>query len=913
MTRAARPARLANGTHKSLVIVESPAKAKTIGKYLGPDYIVVASKGHVRDLPSSGMQVDLDTFQPNYEVLKDKKQFITDTRKLLREVDDVFLATDLDREGEAIAWHLQQALGLPDDRVKRVIFNAITQAEIQRAFSNPHRIDLARVNAQQARRVLDRIVGYEASPLLWRKVARNLSAGRVQSVALRLIVEREREIERFIPSEYWKVEAVLTTRTDGLAALRSAWAELVGADPPVSRAERLDFLQRHDAFVAELVEFEGGRFEAGGVEQARRVAEALGLVVERVEVGDDPEAKGPARHPTTLHVRLGSVPAFRVESVDRKRTTSRPGPPLITSTLQQVAASRLSFNADRTMKIAQRLYEEGYITYMRTDSTHLSREAVEMARRHIASAFGTDYLPEKPNVYASSNKDAQEAHEAIRPTDVSLTPARAAARFARDDARLYEVIWERFVACQMRPAEFDQTTVLVRAETAGRALFKATGRKLVFDGFMRVTGVPQGEALLPQLEAGQPLSVLDLEPTQHFTQPPARYTEASLVKKLEEEGIGRPSTYANIIQTIVDREYVAKLDRRFHPTQLGIVVCDLLVEAFPQVFDVGFTARMESELDQVEEGRVDWVQLLRDFYKPFHEGVDEALRTMPHAGGQPTEHRCPKCGKTLLRRISKTGLFLACEDRDCNTTVPMDPVTGKPRLSEESAVKCPRCGRDMVKRSGRFGEFLSCTGYGVKDEQGNPSCSLILNLDKEGNPQPPKPKVETSVPCEKCGRPMILRDSKRGPFLSCSGFPKCRATRQVSKLEGSVREYVEKLLPALKGDRAEAEKLVREVSAQFTPEAVASAPDTGQIAMDRPTDIDCPECGKHMVIRNGRRGPFLGCSRYPRCKTTSEVPPELLAELKRASLGGAAARNDVGQGGERPDGETAPVAGRATA
>lgn len=896
-TAGRRPA--SPGGRRSLVIVESPAKAQTIGKYLGPEYIVVASKGHVRDLPSRGLQVDLDTFQPTYEVLPDKLEFIKQTRKLLKEVDDVYLATDLDREGEAIAWHLQQALGLPDERVKRVIFNAITKDEVQRAFSNPHRVDLARVNAQQARRVLDRIVGYETSPLLWRKVARNLSAGRVQSVALRLVVEREREIERFVPSEYWRLEAVFTTRGEGLEPLAAAWNALLASDPPVSRAERQEFLQSSDAFVAELVELDGSKFEPSSASEARRAAELLGMVVERVEVGDDPEAKGPARHPTVLRGRLGAMPTFTVESVQAKRTTSRPDDPLITSTLQGIASTRLGFNIDLTMRLAQRLYENGHITYMRTDSTHLSSEAVAMARGYIADTFGNDYLPERPPVYRSSNKAAQEAHEAIRPTDVRLTPERANELFEAKEAKLYGLIWEKFVACQMRPAEFDQTTLLVRAQAQGRPLLKASGRKLAFDGFLRLTGVPQAEGLLPPVREGQTVNAFDIRPSQHFTQPPARYTQATLVKKLEKEGIGRPSTYASIIRTIEDREYIVNIDQRFHPTQLGIVVCDMLVQGFPQVFDVGFTARMESQLDEIEEGKVDWVQLLRDFYVPFHNTVDHVLKTMPHVGGRPTEHACPSCGKRLLSRISKTGLFLACEDRTCNTTVPIDPVSGKPRVQEKSSVLCPKCGRDMVKRSGRFGPYLACTGYGIKDDHGQPSCKLILRLDKSGNPVPPKPKVETSVPCETCGRPMTLRKGKRGLFLSCSGFPKCRASRQLSKLEGSVRAYVESLVPQLDNEQAAGAQLTHNLG----PLPAAEAPETPQVAVNRLTDIDCPECGRPMIIRKGRRGPFLGCSGYPKCKTTDDVPPELLAELNRnapASASPERADTTAGDDGQSP-------------
>lgn len=878
---------------KNLVIVESPAKARTINKYLGNDFVVKASMGHVRDMPRSGLQVDLETFQPNYAVLPEKTKVIAELKKLAKDAPDIYLATDLDREGEAIAWHLQQALGIPDSRVKRVIFNAITKSEIQRAFANPHPINQARVNAQQARRVLDRLVGYEISPVLWRKVARGLSAGRVQSVAVRLVVEREREIERFVPSEYWKIGAVFTTNLAGAAGLAREWGSFAAGE--ATKAEKDRWLAERESFSAEVVEVGGERFEPKSVDAARKVAGALGFVVERVDVGEDAEAKGPARTPTTLVGRLGGVPRFAVESVERKRTSSRPPGPFITSTLQQGAASRLSMGAQRTMRVAQTLYEQGYITYMRTDSTHLSGEALAMAREYIPEAFGRNYLPEKPNFYASSNKGAQEAHEAIRPTDVRLTPELAKSKLGSDEARLYQLIWNRFVACQMKNAEFDQTTALIRADAEGRPLLKATGRKLVFDGFMKVAGVSSDDQLLPELGEGQLVAPIDLSPTQHFTQPPARYTEASLVKKLEEEGIGRPSTYANIIQTIQDREYVKQIDRRFHATQMGMVVTDKLVQAFPNILDVKFTAGMEGELDKVEEEQADWVKLLQEFYGPFHQAVEDSMGKLDHAGGEPTQYKCPKCGKTLLRRISKTGFFLACEDRECNTTVPSDPVTGVPQKREKSDIICPRCGREMTKRSGRFGEFLSCTGYSIKNDKGEPSCSMILNLDKDGNPQPPKVKIETSVPCEKCGSPMVLRNSKRGPFLGCSGFPKCRATKQVAKLEGSVRAYVDKLIPALTAEGEEAAKIAAAVSGQFA----GQLPEASKSVENMSTDIDCEACGKPMRIKKGKRGYFLGCSGYPKCRNTGEVPAKLVEELGigEARPGGGEQVNGAVRGG----------------
>jgi DNA topoisomerase-1 len=680
-------------TGKHLVIVESPAKAKTINKYLGDAYVVRASMGHVRDLPSKGMGVDLKTFQPDYEILESRGKVISELKKLAKESDEIYLATDLDREGEAIAWHLQQALGIPDERVKRVIFNAITKTEIQKAFNNPHAIDIDRVNAQQARRILDRIVGYEISPLLWRKVAKGLSAGRVQSVAVRLVVDREREIEAFIPSEYWKIAALFAATDEaGCKKLGADWINFLTntGNGERTKIEREKWLGEHEAFAAELVELAGKKFEPNNKDQARQAAELLGFVVGEVKTIEDPQAKGPARNVTTLVGRMGECPNFTVRSIEKKRTTSRPNPPFITSTLQQGASSRLGFGADRTMRLAQGLYESGRITYMRTDSTNLSADAMAMVRSYIPLAFGKEYLPEKPNFYASSNKSAQEAHEAIRPTDVSFTPADAHAKLSPDESKLYQLIWNRFVACQMPPAEFDQTTVTIAAPTKqGDALFRASGRKLVFDGFMRVMGVSSEDQLLPALRQGRQVFPIEINPSQHFTQPPPRFTEASLVKELERLGIGRPSTYASIIKTIQDREYVQQIDRRFFATMLGSIVTDKLIQAFPEIMNVQFTAGMELKLDQIEEQHLDWIKLLQDFYGPFHAVVDGALEKIEHAGGSASPYKCLKCGKPMVYRISKNGFFLSCTGYpECDGTQPVDQQ-GKPTVREVSQAQRP--------------------------------------------------------------------------------------------------------------------------------------------------------------------------------------------------------------------------------
>jgi DNA topoisomerase I len=801
---------------KHLVIVESPAKAKTINKYLGDDYIVKASMGHVRDLPRSGMGVDLETFVPEYVVIEErgKDKVVSELRKLAKTADEIYLATDLDREGEAIAWHLAETLKIPTDRPNRVVFNAITKTEIKRAFDHPRPINIDRVNAQQARRVLDRIVGFEISPILWRKVARGLSAGRVQSVAVRLVVEREREIEAFMPEEYWSIHTVFGLKSD--PKLIDAWQKFnkthEGADAKTKKQEQ-KWLADHDLFEAELIEVNGRKIESLKPEDAKAFSKIAGLSLVKEEVTEDADAKGPAKRKVKLVGTLSNAPSYAVTSIEKKRSTSRPAPPFITSTLQQAGSTRLGFGAQRTMRAAQGLYEAGHITYMRTDSTNLSGDALTMARTFIKNEFGEKYLPEKPNFYATKNENAQEAHEAIRPTNLGFEPA-AARDLKPDEARLYELIYNRFVACQMTPAQWDQTVVMISAAAGGTTLgFKAAGRKLVFDGFMRVAGVSSDDQLLPELAEKQPVYPIDVRPSQHFTSPPPRYTEASLIKELESRGIGRPSTYASIVQTIQDREYVVQIDRRFHATLLGKVVTDKLMQAFPDILDVGFTAGMEDKLDMVEEQHTDWVKMLKEFYGPFHQSVVKAMEILEHAGGAESPFACDKCGKKLLYRISSNGFFLACSDRECATTKPVD-VHGNPVIREVSPYNCPTCSRGMIKRKGRFGDYLSCTGYSIKTEKGEPSCQMIIGLDKQGNPQPPKVKIQTEIPCDKCQSPMILRDSKRGPFLGCSAYPKCRSTKFFAKLEGEQKATIEALIPELKKMSGEAREVAAKLKAQ---------------------------------------------------------------------------------------------------
>jgi len=803
---------------RDLVIVESPSKAKTINKYLGNDYVVLASVGHVRDLPNKNPKgvkapvpgVDLEhDFKPTYVVSEEKEKVIADLKRAAKDARDsghqVWFATDLDREGEAIAWHLAQEIGISSKDAKRVVFAAITKDEISRAFSNPHPIDEDRVNAQQARRILDRIVGYQVSPLLWKKVARGLSAGRVQSVAVRLVVEREREIRAFIPDEYWAVEGIFTAELAQAAGLAEQWGAFIArkdekGNPPTVRIQSA-WLSEHAGFRAELVEVGGEKFDirAIGAEnpdkpidlsaRAVKVAELAGLRNVAATVTDDESGKGPGKKIRTVRGSIDPTTPYAIKSIETKRSSSRPTPPFITSTLQQAASSRLGFGAQRTMRAAQQLYEgvdipgegpTGLITYMRTDSTHLSKDALDMARTYILKTYGDKYLPEKPNFYTSSNKAAQEAHEAIRPTSLAHSPSKLRNVLSPDQFRLYELIWQRFVACQMTPAQWDVMTVMIVGGKDPKTplTFKASGRTLVFDGFLRVSGIPHSadEQVLPALAEKQKLAPFAMNALQKFTSPPSRYSEASLIKMLESEGIGRPSTYASIISVIQDRNYVEQQERRFYSTDLGEVVTDKLVEAFPEIIDVGYTREMELQLDKVEEDHLDWIDMLRKFYGPFKKALLAAEDTLTHAKAEttpaPAEYKCPQCGSSLVYRFGKNGRFLSCSTYpECNYASPVDR-DGKPRPAAELVdVACPKCGSGMTKRVGKFGPFLGCSRYGQKV---NP-CDGILNLNKKHQVQAPSPKpLVTDLPCPICQSPLNLRTGLRGPWLGCSRFPKCR-------------------------------------------------------------------------------------------------------------------------------------------
>jgi DNA topoisomerase-1 len=702
---------------KSLVIVESPAKAKTIAKYLGKNYTVKASVGHIMDLPKSKLGVDLETnFEPKYIVIKGKAPVVKELKAAAKKADRILLATDPDREGEAIAYHVAEVIsgGTKNAEVYRVLFNEITKKAILHAIEHPGKVDANKVYAQQARRILDRLVGYQISPLLWKKVRRGLSAGRVQSVALRLICEREKEIEAFIPEEFWSLTALLE-----------------GKAPP--------------QFEAKLIKRDEDKLKVKNNDEVQKILEDL---------------KGKP---------------YSVTKVDKKERRRNPVPPFTTSKLQQEAGRKLGFTSKRTMGIAQGLYEGidigkegtvGLITYMRTDSTRVGNESQDEARTLIASKYGKDYLPEKPPVYASA-KSAQEAHEAIRPTSVMHEPDAIKQYLQNDQYKLYKLIWNRFVASQMNPAIIDQTSVDVRS---GDYTFRASGSVVKFPGFMAVymeekpedqaSDDENGEAVLPPLTEGELLALIKLDPKQHFTQPPPRFSEALLVKTLEEKGIGRPSTYAAIISTIQDRDYVNKMENKFRPTELGVLVNDLVVTSFPVVMDVAFTARMEEELDKIEEGEMTWVDVVKDFYTPFSESLEKAREDMKDfkAEQTPTDINCEKCGKPMIIKWGRNGQFLACSGYpDCKTTQPFvrtDNGGVAVALEETTDEVCPKCGGPMIIKRGRFGKFLACSKY--------PECKYTQGMS-------------TGVLCPEDGGKIVERRSRFGKaFYSCVNYPECK-------------------------------------------------------------------------------------------------------------------------------------------
>lgn len=706
---------------KSLVIVESPAKAKTINKFLGKDFMVMASVGHVKDLPKSKLGIDIDKgFEPHYETIKGKAATIKELKKAGKTAERIFLAPDPDREGEAIAWHIAEEIDKKSEKTSRVLFNEITEKAVKEAIANPIALDQNKYEAQQARRVLDRLVGYQVSPILWDKVRRGLSAGRVQSVAVRLICDREREIQAFVPREYWSV----TGRFETLGK---------------------------DAFTAKLSKKDGKKLELGNGEEAAAVLSDL-------------EGSG-----------------FHVAEVETRETKRNPAAPFTTSKLQQEAARKLGYTAKKTMMLAQQLYEGvelgdegpvGLISYMRTDSTRISGEAIAAAREFIAQKYGPDYLPKAPNVYKSKKK-SQDAHEAIRPTYFQWTPEAVKGHLSRDQYRLYQLIWNRFIACQMTQALIDQTRAQIQARNY---TFSASGSTVRFPGFMAVYIEGQDveeekEEKLPPLKKDEKVNCLGIDPAQHFTQPPPRFTEASLVKELEEKGIGRPSTYASILSTIQDREYVVKDGKQLKPTELGFTVTDMLVVSFPEILNVEFTARMEEELDQIEEGQMEWRKAMGEFYGPFSASLEKAKKEMKNIKAEevPTDISCDKCASMMVIKWGRKGKFLACSAYpECKntkdfTTDEAGKIVAVEKTSEVTDTPCPTCGKQMIVKSGRFGRFFACPDY--------PNCKTTLPFS-------------TGIPCpEDDGGMLVERRTKKGRvFFSCSKYPSCKyATWELPK------------------------------------------------------------------------------------------------------------------------------------
>jgi DNA topoisomerase-1 len=777
---------------KNLVIVESPAKAKTINKYLGRDFVVKASMGHVRDLPKKRLGVDVKQgFAAEYEVLAPRKKVLDELKAAAKDADAVYLAADPDREGEAICWHLSEALGgRSKKKYRRVVFNEITKKAIQAAFEHPVEVDSRKVDAQQTRRILDRLVGYKVSPILWDKVRRGLSAGRVQSVALRLICDREREIKAFVPEEYWTV-----------------LAHLAGKEPPV--------------FPANLVKKNGKNVEIGTGDEAAAVRKDL----------------------------AGAT--FRVQKIQAKERRRYPVPPFITSKLQQEAFKKLRFSVKKTMQVAQRLYEGielgedgsvGLITYMRTDSTRVADDALTAVRGRIESSYGAEFLPEKP-IFYKSKKDAQDAHEAIRPTYLERDPESVKRYLGKDELNLYRLIWNRFVASQMLPAVYDETIVDIAAADA--YLLRARGSTLKFRGFLAVyeespdekrqekpreetlavdgTEPEEAAGLLPPLAEGDVLELKKLDTDQHFTQPPPRFSEASLVKELEENGIGRPSTYASIIATIERREYMEKREGKLYPTELGFLVTDLLVEHFQDIMNVEYTAAMEQELDEIEEGSDNLLNTLNQFWKKFEKNLKLASKQMKDvkAMEEKTDEVCDKCGSPMVIKWGRYGKFLACSNYpECKNTrqIAGGEGEGAPELQEGvTAETCPKHAQPMVLKKGRFGPFLACPSY--------PECKETKRLVRGSDG---KLQVEQLAPidetCPECGSALTWRRGRFGPFIACSNYPACK--------------YIKK-------------KEAREIG------------------------LLCPECGEGQVVeRKGRWGRFFyGCRRYPECKFTAYHKP----------------------------------------
>lgn len=689
---------------KNLIIVESPAKARTITNFLSKDYKVIASKGHIRDLPKSTFGITLDDetgdLIPKYSIPRDVNPTVKELKKLAKEAETIYIATDEDREGEAIGYHIAMAIGKEPTELPRIVFHEITKSAIQHALETPRKVDMDSVDAQQTRRLLDRIVGYKLSPLLASKIQKGLSAGRVQSSTLKLVVEKEREIKAFVPEEFWTIEALFQKNID-----------------------------------ANIYDYNG-------------------LKIDKLTIKNEADA--------TEIVDAAKNESFVVVSLEKTKRKTKTPPPFMTSTLQQAASTQLGFSPKKTMMVAQKLYEGvktdngtmGVITYMRTDSMNLAKEAVESAREYIKSNFGDKYLPSKAKSYVTKSKGAQEAHEAIRPTMVGFDDKMAADYLSVDELKLYRLIYTRFLACQMTEAELESQSILFKGD---KCTFKASGRKLLFDGFYKVTGHGDKDKLLPELEKGQVVSLDDIKPEQHFTEPPARYNEASLIKKLESLGIGRPSTYAPTVTTLQTRKYIELEKKRIHPTEIAFTVTEMLEEHFPEIVDSGFTADMEETLDEVAEGKTSWQTILKAFYTPFLQKVEEGKKNIKSLKiAIPTGENCPKCDSELLLRKGRYGEFIACSNfPKCKYTKNTDgtEIEGP----EETDEKCEKCGSMMVIKNSKRGKFLACSAY--------PKCKNAKSLE---------PAKELTVPCPECGGKLQEREGKRGKFFGCVNYPKCK-------------------------------------------------------------------------------------------------------------------------------------------
>jgi DNA topoisomerase-1 len=812
---------------KALVVVESPAKAKTINKYLGRDYKVVASMGHIRDLPKSKLGVDIENdFAEHYESIESRKKVIKELKDAAKEASDIYVATDPDREGEAIGWHLTQELAGKRRKIHRLTFNEITKKAVQDALKHPRAIDERMVAAQRARRVLDRLVGYKISPLLWDKVRRGLSAGRVQSVALKLVCDREAEIEAFVPEEYWNI-----------------FARLAGPQPP--------------EFEAKLLKKDGDTIKVANQDQSRSIVEEL----ERAN--------------------------WTVTSVTTKERKRHAAPPFITSKLQQTSR----FPVKKTMMIAQQLYEGGIdipgltgglITYMRTDSVRVADEALTAVRDHIKKTFGDDYLPEKPNFYRAKS-DAQDAHEAIRPTSMEHDPETVKVYLTADQYSLYRLIWNRFIASQMPPATFDETTVDATATPSGASpyVFRVKGSVPKFAGWMATYGLTPGESeeadakkeadeedgvsgVLPPLAEGERLELKALRPEQKFTQPPARFSEATLVKELEENGIGRPSTYASIIAVLQDREYVHKLEGRFKPTALGRMIADLLTKSFVDIIDVEYTRTLEDDLDKIEQGQTDYVKTLNGFYKKFKKDLARAGKEMIDLKkGIEIGEACDKCGMPMLKRVGKFGPFIACSGYpECTNTRELETQEPESESGEEEIEPCENCGKPMAVKRGRFGQFLACTGY--------PECKTTRKLiaTKQGGLKAAKPDQILDELCPRCGANLVIKQGRFGEFTACTKYPECKYVKHKSTGVKCPKD-------AGKGGEI-VERKSRRGKVFF---GCSNYPDCDFVLWNRPVAEPCPKCGSPYLIEKTtkRHGRQILCNNEDCDYARSEDLPETAA------------------------------------